>query len=391
MTVRVGLGLSEEASAFAAGRAATRDAQANGGATEARLVIVLATPRYDHAQVIEGVRSLTQNAPLIGGSTPCLFTSRGLCMQGAAVLLLGGDGVTCAVDSRPLGTPGYGEAASLAASLTARGDARLRRALLVLAHPRTAPSADWLQALQRGVGAHVPLVGGVLDADLRHPDAALSCQATSLGAGAVGALLAGALQVGTGTAHGWHPIGAPRRTTLTDGCLVRTINGAPAAGLYRDYFGEAAVRQIIGETLPRMAIAYPLGISRSARAAQPVLRSVERIQEDGSLRCLGEVPQDAWVRLMIGSRQSVVEAATRAASLAISRVRQVRGALVFEAAARHRLLGRQAAEEVQALRRVLGAHVPFIGGLTQAEIVPPYHGVDAALQNETISVITIGE
>lgn len=391
---RAGLGLSEEASAFAAGRAAAREAQANLGAADVRLALVLATPHYDQAQLLEGVRSLTQAASLVGGSTPLLLTSRGLCAQGAAVLLLGGDALTCVADSRPLSATGQGDAAGLASSLASRSDARARGALLVFAHPRTMPSAAWLRALQRGVGAHVPLAGGVLGADPRRPDAALYVHEASLDAGAVGALLGGALQIGAGAAHGWHPIGAPRRTTLTDGCVVRTLNDAPADGLYRDYFGEAAVRQIAGETLPRMVVAYPLGISRTARAPRPVLRSVERIQADGSLACLGEVPQDAWARLMIASRQSVLDAAGRAGSLAISRVRQVRCALVFESVARHRLLGRQAAEEIPAIQRVLGAHVPLLGGLTQAEIVPQAHGLrrtEAVVHNETIAVIALGE
>ena len=391
MTVRVGLGISEEDSAFAAGRAAAQEACAALGTVEPRLAVVLATPQHDQAQLLEGIRSLTRTAPLIGGSSPWLLTSRGLYARGAAVLLLGADEIACLVAHSPLSETGHGDVAALAAALAGAADAR---ALLMLAHYRTSPSSAWLRAVHRVAGRQIPLAGGVLSMDPRHPKAVLYHHANVSDAGAVVALLRGAIRIGVGAAHGWRPIGAPRRTTRTEGCVVHTINGAPAAGLYRDYFGEAAVQQAAGETLPRMTVTYPLGVSRGARALRPLLRSVERIHEDGSLACLGEVPQEAWVRLMIASRRSVVDAAAHAAALAISRLRQTRCALVLESTARHRLLGRHAAEEVPALQRVLGLHVPFIGGVTQAEIVPSYRSarhVDVELHNETISVIAVGE
>ena len=393
MTFRAGAGISQEESGFAAGRAATREAAAALAGSEPRLAFVLATMRYDHAQVLEGVRSLTQTTPLIGGATSLLLAARGACAHGVAVLLLAADDLTCTVGYDTLAGSGRSSASSLAGQLLANTDPHLRRAVLTLAHPRPGLSARWLQPLQHLLGAGTPLTGATLASEPQQTPAAIYCHEQAAANGAVAALLCGNLQIGTGAAHGWHPIGAPRQATRADGCLVHTINGVPAATLYRDYFGQTAVDQATGEILPRMAVTYPLGITDTARATLPLIRGVQRITADGSLECLAEVPEGAWVRLMIASRQSIIEAATRAASVAISRLRQVGCALLLESSARHRVLGRQATAEFAAVQQVLGAQVPLVGALTQAEAVPQPRGgrrLEVDVQNDAMLIIAFG-
>lgn len=389
-----GFGFSSEDDAAAAGRTVARQALDGLGGAEPRLAIVLATPPYQAAPLLDGMVADLHGTPLIGSTTPVLLTAHGLHTQGVGLLVIAGDDVTCATGSVTLaeGAASF-DMTALAEQLFTQSDPAARRALIVLSHRYPGCSKEWLRSLQRHLHPRACLAGGALVGALRDSDSQLYYQDQSLMSGVVAALLGGAIRVGSGAAHGWHPIGAPRRTTQAKGRVIRTIDGAPAVGLYRDYFGQSVVQDVIGEPLPRMTVTYPLGITGTVQAEQPLVRTVQSIAQDGSLLCLGDVPQGTWARLMIANRESVLYSATRAASLAVAQVRDVRCALVLDSFARHRLLGSQAGDEVPALQRILGTKTPLLGGLTQMEIVPQY-GADSTggieVQNDTMCVIVFG-
>ncbi len=66
--VRVGTGLSRSKDAFEAGKAAALDAVGPLGGEPPALVMVFATPRYDLPALLAGIRSVTGDSLLVGGT-----------------------------------------------------------------------------------------------------------------------------------------------------------------------------------------------------------------------------------------------------------------------------------------------------------------------------------
>jgi len=120
-----------------------------------------------------------------------------------------------------------------------------------------------------------------------------------------------------------------------------------------------------------MSIVYPLGMPIPGEE-EYLLRNVLKVDSDGSVVYAGEVPEGSEVRLMMGSKAKALEAAKKAAELALRSIapRSPSFGLVFSSCSRARLFGRQAAEEIAAIRRVLGEFVPFIGFYDYGEQAP---------------------
>ena len=110
----------------------------------------------------------------------------------------------------------------------------------------------------------------------------------------------------------------------------------------------------------------------------------------------GEIPQGAEVHIMIGNKDSCKQAAAQAAQEAKQALqgRTPEIALIFESAARQKLLGRSAFQEIQVVKEILGEEVPVFGMYTYGEFAPLStieHGNASFLQNETINIVLLGQ
>ena len=80
-----------------------------------------------------------------------------------------------------------------------------------------------------------------------------------------------------------------------------------------------------------------------------LLQHIINVLDDGSLVCQGEIPQGAEVHIMIGNKDSCKQAAEQAAKetkeALLGRTPEL--ILIFESAARQKLLGRNAFQEIQ--------------------------------------------
>ncbi len=112
--------------------------------------------------------------------------------------------------------------------------------------------------------------------------------------------------------------------------------------------------------------------------------------------CQGEIPQGAEVHLMIGNKDSCLLAAAQAAKEAKEALlgKTPELVLVFESAARQKLLGRNIFREIQAIKEVFGELVPVFGMYTYGEFAPidtVARGSPCFLQSETINILAIGQ
>ena len=113
-----------------------------------------------------------------------------------------------------------------------------------------------------------------------------------------------------GVAHGWQPIGPAMRVTKVGRRRIVELDHRPAAEVYREVLAGHAGLTVGPEEIASVAASYPLGIV--GLDDEMVVR--DPLDADGQeLVCVAEVPQWAFVRVLHGDHDSLVDAAGRAA------------------------------------------------------------------------------
>ncbi|MBI1976745.1 MAG: FIST C-terminal domain-containing protein, partial [Candidatus Omnitrophica bacterium] len=194
---------------------------------------------------------------------------------------------------------------------------------------------------------------------------------------------------------GWSPIGKPRKVTQSYLNRVNELDGTPASNLYAEYFGGAA-EELKRESLARLTLAYPLGMSVPGEE-EYLLRNVLRVDAaTGALIYSADIPQQSYVRLMMGSSDTILSAARKAASQAMSGLNGKKPllAFVFNSVARKKLLRFQAREEIAAIQETVGPETPIAGFYSYGEQAPlraAIHRGESHFHNESVVVVTISE
>jgi hypothetical protein len=115
-------------------------------------------------------------------------------------------------------------------------------------------------------------------------------------------------------------------------------------------------------------------------------------REDGSITFAGEVPEGAMVSLTCGDTASILEAAQKAAQMALADLGGHSPAVIFcySCMARKIVLGRRTHEEIDRIRTAIGPEVPILGFYSYGEYCRIRCGSPTYLHNETATVSVIG-
>ena len=214
------------------------------------------------------------------------------------------------------------------------------------------------------------MLGAISSDDFKYKKLSQFFQDQILQNSAVGLLLGGSFHLALGCKHGFKPLGKPRTITKVDGYIIRTIDDKPAVEIYKHFLGTEA-EGLKNVALNSYAAMYPLGFYLE-EARQYLLRNIIDILEDGSIVCHEGIPQGAEVHLMISNKESCHNSAIEAAELVKASLadRQAKLVLIFESLARHKILGRSAFNEIQAIKNILGYTTPIIGMCSYGEMGP---------------------
>ena len=191
-----------------------------------------------------------------------------------------------------------------------------------------------------------------------------------------GVLEGGALVVATslhaslGVHHGWRPLAGPLVVTRSEANTVHQLNWQPAAEVYAKHVGEHMGQSLSREKLARVMGRYPLGLDKHEQ--EFVVRDPVAASEDGSLLCVGDVPQNATLTILQGNPGSLIEAAGLAAREATTSIDgEVRHCLIADCISRVLFLEDDFHSELAAITAGLGSHANAstpIGVLTLGEI-----------------------
>ncbi len=173
------------------------------------------------------------------------------------------------------------------------------------------------------------------------------------------------LNSGVGVAHGWDMISEPMKVTRSDRNVVYRLDHRPALEVYRELIEEGCGESFTEENFFDIAKAHPFGLHKLQ--SETVIRDPLSLDADEGLVCVGEVPTGAFVHLMRGETEELIDAAQEANERALQSLGNPAGfdlRVFFDCISRVLFMGSEFKRELE----VVSDRVPMIGALTLGEI-----------------------
>jgi hypothetical protein len=385
MISRLHIGYSRSDQAAEAVHEAATDA--NVDAQHPALGIVLCTDGYPPEVLAEAVARELHNLPWIGCSSAAVIAGDQLLRGGLAVGIISsreayvGVGAAGPVGGNPRSS-GAAAAARALDQMPAPGPAR-SRAMLMFLSAISGLGAEVVRGAFHEAGTAVCFAGGGASDDLHFVRSAQFARGKAFADHTVAAALDLPGRIGAAARHGFHPYGPPTMVTRARGCHALELEYEQAFEVYRRTAADRG-DEVTRESFATFAMFHPLGIPQAD--GDHVLRDPVTIEADGSLRCVGEIPDGSLVRVMESGPEDLLASARLAAEEARAAVGgPLGGALLFDCVSRFMLLGDRYGEELAAVRAGLGEDVPLLGCLTMGEVgalgsgAPQFHNKTAAV------------
>ncbi|MDR3569968.1 MAG: FIST N-terminal domain-containing protein [Syntrophobacteraceae bacterium] len=351
-------------------------------------VWLFASPGKGLRGLLAGIADTVETENIIGCTTDGEISCSGF---GTGSAVLGGI-ATDRIEFHVASAKGIGDNSEAAGKKLAEKLPGSVRYVQAFSDGLTGDGCGILRGMMSVLGDSMPICGGAAADGIRFQETRQFCGREFLTDSVVGIGFSGDIKVGAGVRSGWSPIGIARKVTRSRKQIVYELDGQPALEVYSRLFGKHA------ENLPMVGIEYPLGLVDCSQALDDpdynvVLRASVSINDrDGSIRFAGEIPEGAMVRLTCGDLKCTLEAAGRAAKMALQDLGDCTPAMVFffSCMARRTLLGRRTEEEVEKVRLEAGADVPILGFYSYGEFCPAKRGRPSLLHNETATVSILG-
>ena len=392
--IKAGVGRSNNPDATKAGAEAAKQALSQTG-NKADLVIVFSTVAYDQEKMLEGVRSISKEIPLVGCSDSGEITTEGPVSKYVAVMAISADKMKFTIGvGKGVGADSHKAGAQVAKDVEKKAEEDISL-FVMLPEGLLGNGSAIVRGVQEVLGKNFPIMGGSAGDDFAFKKTYQYYNDQVLTDAVVGVGLSGKVSWGVGVRHGWEPIGLPMKVTKAEGAKLIEVDNRPALSIYEDYFGKKA-EELIKEPIARMAYTYPLGMSVEG-SPEFLIRDVVIANEKGEITCAAEIPEGSEIRLMLGDYEKAIQAAKGAAENALTQLKGVspKAIFIFNCVARYKLLGARIGEEIAAIQNVLGKDVPLIGFYTYGEQAP-LGGVlgpecFSVFHNETMALMVLGE
>ncbi|MBA3538287.1 MAG: FIST C-terminal domain-containing protein [Deltaproteobacteria bacterium] len=333
----------------------------------ADVMIVFASPTYDHAVLLQALTDTCKPVLLVGSSSAGEFTSE---MRGeglACALALRSDTMKFAAGvGRGLTKDRTNAAHEIVSSFNGLSTyAYPYRTALVMTDALAGHADDLVSQLTLATSGKYQFFGGGAgdNAQFRRTNVFFGTEA--LTDAAVALEILSTKPIGIGVGHGWEPAGEGLRVTEARGMTVFGLNGMPAVDAFAAH--ARATNQQFDPAAPLPFFLHNIvGIDTGAGFQ---LRVPLAVSDDGAVTCASEVPVGAKVHIMRTTQSSAVEAAARATSSAISALGEgtPKVALFFDCVATRLRMGDEFAFELDALGKLLGP-ANFMGCNTHGQI-----------------------
>ncbi len=398
MSTKFVTGLASGKDSFSVGKEAAQKALKKMKGEKIHLSIVFCSSEYNYAEVIKGIKEITNNAPLIGCSSAGEFTEEKVSKKSVCCALISSDShkfflglgkglkadetttINEAIKNFPKTVENYPHLSciELIDGLAGKGEEATLSASAIL-------------------GPSVRLTGGAAGDDLKFKETHVFVN-NEIETNAVAfCLMASKIPVGIGVKHGHKPISEPLTVTKAAGCVLYEINGRPAFDVWKEKVKEKAKKQFnvdvdklsnpseIGSYLIKYEAGLLTGSDYKVRV--PLSKNA-----DGSLNFACNIPQGTVIRIMESPKEAQIASAKKAAELALasSKGAKIAGAIVFDCVCRALILEEEFSDAVNTIKKTLGKKIPLIGFETYGEIAME-EGQLSGFHNTTTSILLITE
>jgi hypothetical protein len=379
-------GSSEADDAVEAGRSAAVEAMVGLEGRTAAMIIVYASVRYDLAELLGAVRSVTGDVPLVGETSTGHFRGATLTepASGVAVLAMTAGpyrfGFAC-VERLSEG----GEAAGVELARSARAALEAVRTpyatMMIFVDGLFAEQQALIGGIHRVTGAAIPVVGGAA-ADDRHLNATFIFYGDRVISDAAVAVWIGSDHPVPVTAgHGWHALGLPLLVTKTEGQVVHEIAGRPARDVFEEDIRKGNVDDLDQIRPGGYYSTHAFGLIEPD--GSHLIRGV--FMGDQKIHTFAPLPPYSAIQIMGCNREDLLETSQDVAERALAG-QDASVLLVFSCIARLDILGERGAEEARRLQAAAGP-VPVFGIYTYGEFarttsVAGYH-------NATVTAVAL--
>lgn len=347
--------MSTAQNAADAGREAATAAIASLAGASPAVVIVFTTPKYNLPELLEGIRSITGSALLIGA------TGSGQIVRGQHM----GFGAGVAVLALAAGPYRFGVASAghirgeldragqeIARSSRAEAGASSHAAVILLADCLLGDLQHLVQGVYRVTGPKAPIVGGAAGDELKFVRTFVFHNDKVVEEGAVALWIASERPLPIVTRHGWEPIGIPMLVTRAEGTEIIEIGGRPAAVVYEEQLGLLP-GQLNADKFWDTSLYHPFGLLQPDGST--VIRVARAKTDHGTLIIQGCVPPSgSAVQVMSGTADTLLHIVDEVARDALNAHPEPGVLLAFSCAARARIFGPRTPEESHRLHAAAG-------------------------------------
>jgi len=178
------------------------------------------------------------------------------------------------------------------------------------------------------------------------------------------------LEINLGVRHGWERIQGPIVATRTRKNRIAELNWKNAFQVYREAVESDSGLELAEENFFEIAKGYPFGIIKEG--GEDIVRDAIDVTPDGELLCVGEVPENAVLRILKGKKESLIRAAGQAVDDCLcTKIRNLRQNLIVDCISRVIFLGEDFSKELETVNRkihISNDQPPLSGILTLGEI-----------------------
>ncbi|CAN95406.1 MULTISPECIES: FIST signal transduction protein [Sorangium] len=362
----------------------------------ARLAIVAMPSGTKHEEYLAAVEDAT-GVPVVGATTGGVsFTERGFSRSGVTCAFLGGANVEVACTAARELRSDHGKSIRAALSdmdeavSSGSGRSGATSSILVLADAFACDGDDLVAALRQGVPPHTRVFGGTAGDGWTFEGARVFLGRKVLTDAAVLVRLTHRQRVNIDVVHGFRAAEGGRDFTITDieRNVLRTLDGQPAARVYEEELSRLGFRSS-GEGLLQTMAKHALG-AKTPFGESLKIRSPIAIRGDGAVVLTGGLARGQVVRVVNAATDAVLQAAKSLSTKVLGPLPAVAGSLVFDCAARFRMLGERYREEVRAFLSPNAASNPMFGMACYGQIAK-FGGSVEGFYNTSAVMVAWGE
>jgi len=390
-------GLAKGEDSYAVGKEAAKKCLEKLSGNKIDLSIIFSSSKYNHQEVLRGVREITGDALLIGCSTAGEFTEEKVEKGSVACALISSDShkfftgiaeglkedeIECvrgAAANFPNSVEGYPYFSYILCEdgLSGKGEETAIAMLSVL-------------------GSNMKFAGGSAGDDLKMKKTYSFADSRALSNAVSLALIASKKPVVISVKHGHIPISPPLTVTKSMANVVYELNGENAFEVWKKYAREDAKNSLdldvdkIGENsadLAKFLTRYEAGLYTGGKNYKIRWPGSTRTV-DGSLEFATSIPEGTVLRVMSSPKENQIISARMSAEAVINSLRgdKLAGIVVFDCVVRDVILQEEFKKAVEGVREVV--KVPMIGFETYGEFAMDI-GQMSGYHNTTTVILAI--